>query len=120
LNERGGDVAALSLPGTLLIRSVPPKRAALSRSFTQSLVAITLCHACASGSSPARQRRHITRRANRLMGSKSKIWRSIMKTILSALLAVSVLTGVAVAPASAAWDTKAFWENLDRQAGGGN
>jgi hypothetical protein len=43
-----------------------------------------------------------------------------MKTILSALLAVSVLTGVAVAPASAAWDTKAFWENLDRQAGGGN
>ena len=46
-----------------------------------------------------------------------------MKTIVSALLALTVLTGVAfaVAPASAAWDTKAFWENLERtQGGGGN
>ena len=42
-----------------------------------------------------------------------------MKTILSALLALSVLGSVA-APASAGWDTKAFWENLDRQTGGGN
>jgi hypothetical protein len=36
-----------------------------------------------------------------------------MKTIVSALLALSVLAGIA-APASAAWDTKAFWEELDR------
>jgi hypothetical protein len=43
----------------------------------------------------------------------------IMKTIASALLALSVLTSIA-APASAAWDTKAFWENLERQATGGN
>jgi hypothetical protein len=49
------------------------------------------------------------------------IRRLIMKTIVSALLALTVLTGVAVAPASAAWDTKAFWENLERtQGGGGN
>ena len=41
-----------------------------------------------------------------------------MKIIVSALLAVSVLTGVAVAPASAGWDTKEFWEKLQRQAGG--
>ena len=43
-----------------------------------------------------------------------------MKTIMSALIALSVLTGFA-ASASAAWDTKAFWENLERtQGGGGN
>ena len=36
-----------------------------------------------------------------------------MKTIASALLALSVLTSIA-APASAAWDTKAFWgSNLE-------
>ena len=44
---------------------------------------------------------------------------SVMKTILSALIALSLLGSVAV-PASAGWDTQAFWENLDRQAGGGN
>jgi hypothetical protein len=37
----------------------------------------------------------------------------IMKTILSGLLALSFLTAVA-APASAAWDVKTFWEQLDR------
>jgi hypothetical protein len=42
----------------------------------------------------------------------------IMKTIVSAFLALSVLTSVAVASASAGWDTKAFWEKLQRQAGG--
>jgi hypothetical protein len=50
------------------------------------------------------------------MVNKSKMWRLIMKTIVSALLALSVLTGVAVAPASAAWDTKAFWEAQERAA----
>jgi hypothetical protein len=40
---------------------------------------------------------------------------SIMKTIASALIALSVLAGVA-APANAAWDTQAFWENLARSA----
>jgi hypothetical protein len=39
----------------------------------------------------------------------------IMKTILSALLALSFLTAVA-APASAAWDTKAFWDQQDRSS----
>ena len=38
-----------------------------------------------------------------------------MKTILSALIALSVLAGVA-APANAAWNTKAFWEQLERSA----
>ena len=38
-----------------------------------------------------------------------------MKTILSALLALSFLTAV-VAPASAAWDVKTFWEQLDRSS----
>jgi Ni/Co efflux regulator RcnB len=34
-----------------------------------------------------------------------------MKTIVSALLALSVLAGIAAAPASAAdFDTKKFWE----------
>ena len=42
----------------------------------------------------------------------------IMKTIVSALLALTVLTGFAVAPASAAWDTKKFWEDRERAQGG--
>jgi hypothetical protein len=44
---------------------------------------------------------------------------SVMKTILSALIALSVLGSIAV-PASAAWDTKKFWENLENSQGGGN
>jgi len=38
-----------------------------------------------------------------------------MKTIVSALLAVSVLAGVAAAPA-AAFDAKTFFEQQERQA----
>jgi len=41
-----------------------------------------------------------------------KIWRKAMKTIVSALIALSVLAGVA-APASAI-DTKTLFEQLDR------
>jgi hypothetical protein len=37
----------------------------------------------------------------------------IMKTILSAVLALSVLVA-ATAPASAQWDVKTFWEHQDR------
>jgi hypothetical protein len=41
---------------------------------------------------------------------------AVMKTIVSALIALSVLASIA-APASAAkLDAKAFWEQLDRQA----
>ena len=36
-----------------------------------------------------------------------------MKTIVSALIALSVLAGVA-APASADFDAKTFWEQMDR------
>ena len=39
-----------------------------------------------------------------------------MKTIASALIALSVLAGIA-APASA-FDAKSFYEQLDRQSGG--
>jgi hypothetical protein len=42
-----------------------------------------------------------------------------MKTIVSALIALSVLAGIA-APANAAMDAKSFYDQLDRQAGGGN
>jgi hypothetical protein len=42
----------------------------------------------------------------------------VMKTILSALLALSVLGSVAV-PASAGWNTNKFWENLENSQGGG-
>jgi hypothetical protein len=38
-----------------------------------------------------------------------------MKTIASALIALSILAGFA-APANAAWDTKAFWDELARSA----
>jgi hypothetical protein len=63
-----------------------------------------------------------SREPQRLDGKpKARFRRLIMKAIVSALLALTVLTGVAVAPASAAWDTKAFWDNLERtQGGGGN
>jgi hypothetical protein len=36
-----------------------------------------------------------------------------MKTIVSALIALSVIAGIA-APASANWDAKTFWEQQDR------
>jgi len=36
-----------------------------------------------------------------------------MKTIVSALIALSVLAGIA-APASAAFDTKTYFEQMDR------
>jgi hypothetical protein len=42
----------------------------------------------------------------------------IMRAIASALLALSVLAGVA-APASA-FDAKSFFEQQERQSGGGN
>jgi hypothetical protein len=42
----------------------------------------------------------------------------IMRAIASALLALSVLVGVA-APASA-FDAKSFFEQQERQSGGGN
>jgi hypothetical protein len=38
-----------------------------------------------------------------------------MKTIVSTLLALSVLAGIAAAPA-AAFDSKTFWEQQDRQS----
>jgi hypothetical protein len=43
------------------------------------------------------------------------IWESLMKTIASALIALSIITGLA-APANAAWDTQSFWEGLARSA----
>jgi hypothetical protein len=39
-----------------------------------------------------------------------------MKTIVSALIALSVLAGIAVAPASAL-DAKSFYEQQERQSG---
>jgi hypothetical protein len=36
-----------------------------------------------------------------------------MKTIAFAMIALSFLAGIA-APASAAWDTKAFWEQQEQ------
>jgi hypothetical protein len=38
-----------------------------------------------------------------------------MKTIASALVALSVLAGIAAVPASAATDAKTFFENQERQ-----
>jgi hypothetical protein len=38
-----------------------------------------------------------------------------MKTILSALIALSLVASV-TAPANAAWDAKAFWDELARAA----
>jgi hypothetical protein len=43
---------------------------------------------------------------------------SVMKTILSALIALSVLGSVAV-PASAAWDAQKFLESHQNEGGGG-
>jgi hypothetical protein len=59
---------------------------------------------------------HAPREPQRL--DAKTIRRLIMKTILSALIALSVLGSVAV-PASAAWDTKKFWEDRAESQGGG-
>ena len=40
-----------------------------------------------------------------------------MKTVVSVLVALSVLAGIAV-PASADFDPKSFFEQLERQSGG--
>ena len=39
-----------------------------------------------------------------------------MKTIVSALLALSVLAGMAAAPANAAFNAKTFYDQQERQA----
>ena len=39
-----------------------------------------------------------------------------MKTILSTLIALSVLAGIAAAPAAAAVDAKSFYEQQERQS----
>jgi hypothetical protein len=39
-----------------------------------------------------------------------------MKTILSTMLALSVLAGIAAAPASAALDAKSFYDQQERQS----
>jgi hypothetical protein len=99
-------------------RSCALTRVATSRAFTRPFSAINVCHARAITSSCASNSRHMQPRAVAALAGKRRL---IMKTIVSALLALTVLTGVAVAPASAAWDTKAFWDNLERtQGGGGN
>jgi hypothetical protein len=39
---------------------------------------------------------------------------TIMKTLATVLVALSVVAGVASAPASAAFDAKRFWQEYDR------
>jgi hypothetical protein len=53
------------------------------------------------------------RTATMALAAAPKQRSSVMKTIISALVALSALTGVA-ASANAAWDAKVFWEELDR------
>jgi hypothetical protein len=53
--------------------------------------------------------------------SGSRIWSAAMKTILSALVALSVLAGIAGSANALdtkffALDTKFFWEQQDRQS----
>jgi hypothetical protein len=49
-----------------------------------------------------------------VLSASSWKWSAAMKTILSALITLSVLAGIA-APASAV-DTKTFWEQQERQS----
>jgi hypothetical protein len=50
---------------------------------------------------------------NRVPGTN---WRMIMKTLLSIIVALSVLTGVAAS--ASAFDAKTFYEQQDRSHGG--
>jgi demethoxyubiquinone hydroxylase (CLK1/Coq7/Cat5 family) len=59
------------------------------------------------------ERDHLARCAERLHHPR-KIRRSIMKAILSAIVALSVLTGVAAS--ANAFDAKSFYEQLERSA----
>jgi hypothetical protein len=116
LNERG-DIAALSHFGA------PVHRALGCRCLTLVHAAVfldqRLSRACERLFLCERELPYAAAGHLRPMqGNRTR--RHIMKTIVSALLALTVLTGVA-ASASAAWDTKAFWDNLERtQGGGGN
>jgi hypothetical protein len=120
LNERGGDVA-LSLFGRRLITLLrSPGCRCLTRIHATVFLDQRLSRACER---PFLRERELPYAAPGRCGPcrENQSRRLIMKTIVSALLALTVLTGVAIAPASAAWDTKAFWDNLERtQGGGGN
>jgi hypothetical protein len=64
-----------------------------------------------------REMRHISlREQQRLASERTKqSRRTIMKTLVSALLALSVLTGVAAS--ASAFDAKSFYEQQDRERG---
>ena len=71
--------------------------------------------------SQAREMPHNRHELTKLAGGRSnllqpldKIWSMIMKTIVSALVALSVLTGVAAS--ANAFDAKSFYEQQERQS----
>jgi hypothetical protein len=82
---------------------------------------ITVHHACVRGSSRYRSKAHIPTRAELARSANGLNFNTriseemIMRTIVSALLALSVLAGIA-APASA-FDAKSLYQQLDRESG---
>jgi hypothetical protein len=84
--------------------------------LTPPLTPITVCHACGSPPSVECRTRYMHREPQRLDER-----RLIMKTIVSALLGLMVLMGVAVVPAGASqgWDGQSFWEAREHSWGGG-
>jgi hypothetical protein len=104
-------------------RATVALKANSSRPITRALQLVTVYHACASTSFRICKQRHIrvtsdehspANKANPRMNNPNfrMIRRKAMKTIVSALVALSVLAGIA-GPVAAA-DAKTFFEQQDR------
>ena len=78
---------------------------------------ITRYHSCVSATFRMREMRHMfLREQQRLAPDRTKqSRRTIMKTLVSAFLALSVLTGIAAS--ASAFDPKSFYEQQDREHG---
>ena len=115
VQEQAGRQAGVSTrqAGTISCPSVTMRRVIVNRARTQGAPAIL--ESSRARDSATQGRRAITRRVDDWQHGVACIsWRIAMKTIVSALIALSVLAGVA-APANAL-DAKAFYEQQDRQS----
>jgi hypothetical protein len=86
----------------------------LHPSIALSACKITSYHCCVSASFRARERSHMSTASKGLATDQTREFRgTIMKTLLSALLALSVMAGIAAS--ASAFDAKTFFEQVDRE-----
>jgi hypothetical protein len=73
---------------------------------------ITVHHRAVMTSFRSCKPHHIAHASSNDSHTPNKVWRMIMKTLLSAVLALTVLTGVAAS--ANAFDAKTFYQEQDR------